>query len=75
MELEPNDQSSVNIRMLFRNISLIGYSKAKCVKATGFKKNPQGNKLEIVTNMNKLYLIGPYNVKGKILVLPIIGEN
>lgn len=75
MELERNEKSPVNIKILFRNITLSGYSQAKLVKATGFKKNPQGNKLDLVINMKKLILYGPYVIDGQILILPIQGKG
>lgn len=75
MELERDEKSSVNVQIIFRNISLMGFQNAKLVKASGFKMNAQANKVEIIWRTPILHLIGQYSIDGKVLILPITGRG
>lgn len=75
MELERDEKSSVNVQILFKNISLIGFKTAKFLKVTGFKMNPVANKIEFVFQMPILHLVGQYSIDGKVLILPIQGRG
>lgn len=75
MDLEQGDQSPVNIKLNFRNITFTGLSIAKVYKVSGFNENPQGDKLDIRFKTPKITIAGPYKVLGKVLILPIQGDG
>lgn len=45
------------------------------LKISGFKENPERNKLEIRLKTALGQIKGPYEIKGQILVLPIQGNG
>lgn len=69
------DAGPISINAQFRNVTLTGLSKAKVYKVSGFKKNPQGNILEIHFKTPLASAVGPYKMSGKILILPLDGEG
>jgi hypothetical protein len=75
LDLERDEKSPVNIKLNFKNINLSGFSQAKVYKLNGFRKNPNGDKIEIRLKTPRLTITGPYKSQGKILLLPINGEG
>lgn len=65
----------MNIKLNFRNIELLGLSKARVYKVSGFNRNPQSNKIDIRFRIPRIVISGPYKTIGRILVLPITGEG
>lgn len=75
MDLIQGEESPVNIKMNFRNISMLGLSNARVYKISGFNRNSAGDKLEIRFKSPKIAIVGPYKSIGKVLILPIQGEG
>lgn len=65
----------MTINLKFRNVYLIGLGKAEVYKITGFKTDPEKNKLEIRLKTALGSIQGPYQINGKMLVLPIQGKG
>lgn len=42
---------------------------------SGFDKDIESSKFEIYADVEKLSLIGKYKVKGRVIVLPVVGEG
>lgn len=68
------DAGPVTIKAAFRNIDLSGLSKAQVYKISGFD-DPGKKKLEIQLKTPLASAVGPYRVKGQVLVLPIGGDG
>lgn len=75
MDIVQGGNVSVQIDLKFRNVQLVGLSKAKVYKISGFKKDPEGNKLEMSFKTPLGTLVGPYVIDGKLLILPIQGNG
>lgn len=75
MDIEQGGNASVTINLKFRNVNLIGLAKSEVYKITGFKEDPEKNKLEIKFKSPLGTIQGPYQINGKILVLPIQGKG
>lgn len=73
MHLKPD--GSVNIDLLFKNVALTGLSKATIYKATGFKSDPDHNKLEIRFKSPFFHLEGPYKANGNVLFVPVTAKG
>ena len=65
----------INVDLAFKNVALSGLSKATVYKATGFKSDPQNNKLEIRLRTPALILDGPYKATGNVLFVPITAKG
>ena len=68
-------ESSVQISLRFRNTNLHGFSKGEVTRVTGFQANPDKNRIEIKFKVPFAVLEGPYQMKGKVLVLPVRGKG
>lgn len=75
MDIVQGGNVSVQIDLKFRNVELLGLSKAKVYKVSGFKKDPEGNKLEFSFKTPLGTLVGPYVINGQLLILPIQGNG
>lgn len=75
MNIVQGGNSSVQIDLKFRNVELVGLSKSKVYKVSGFKKDPQGNKLHFDFKTPLGTIVGPYVISGQILILPIVGDG
>ncbi|XP_055327032.1 protein takeout-like [Sitodiplosis mosellana] len=64
--------SPVNIELQFKEVDLIGLSDCRFSRITGFQKDPNG-KYSLACKGPALYLVGPYKISGRVLVLPIQG--
>lgn len=65
----------VNIDLFFKNVALSGLSKSTFYKATGFKNDPDHNKLEIRLRTPALILDGPYKASGNVLFVPVTAKG
>ncbi|XP_030565909.1 protein takeout-like [Drosophila novamexicana] len=74
MNIKQGAESPVNIDLTFKDNQLLGISTMKFRKVKGFGKDI-AKKHEILFNAGKLSLVGPYNIKGKVLILPISGTG
>lgn len=75
MNLVQGPESKVNIVLNFMNIEMRGISKAKVYKASGFNEPSKLNMIDFRFKTPKLMIDGPYTSKGRILVLPIVGNG
>jgi Haemolymph juvenile hormone binding protein (JHBP) len=75
MDINQGGNQSVTIDMKLRNVLLHGLSKGKFYKVSGFEANPEGNKIEIGFKSPLVSVQGPYQVKGRMLILPIEGKG
>lgn len=75
MDIEQGGNSSVTINLKFRKVHLLGLKNAEVYKITGFQSDPEKNKLEIKFKTPLATIQGPYQINGKILVLPIQGKG
>lgn len=75
MDLVQGGNVPVQIDLKFRKVVLLGLSKAKLYKISGFRADPENNKLEIRFKTPLGTLVGPYVINGKMLILPIRGNG
>lgn len=75
MDIVQGGNASVQVDLKFRKVELLGLSKAKMYKISGFKKDPEGNKLEFGFKSPLGTLVGPYVINGQLLILPIQGNG
>ncbi|XP_049820575.1 protein takeout-like [Aethina tumida] len=68
LEISPGD----NLKIVFRNLTGIGLDKAK-LRAVKYDANK--NHMKILTDLPSLKILGDYDAKGRILVLPIEGKG
>ncbi|XP_062123312.1 uncharacterized protein LOC133836737 [Drosophila sulfurigaster albostrigata] len=74
MSLKQGAESPVNIDLTFTDNNILGISTMKFTKVKGFGKD-LAKKHELQVHANKLSLVGPYSIKGKVLILPISGNG
>ena len=65
----------IDIVLDFKNVLLSGFASATAYKATGFKSDPDRNKLDIRLRTPSLAVNGPYDIKGSVIFLPITGNG
>lgn len=75
MNLVQGPESKVNIALNFMDIEMSGLSKAKVYKASGFNEPSKLDFIDFRFKTPRLVIDGPYRSKGRILVLPIIGNG
>lgn len=67
-------ESPVNIELKFTDADILGMSDSRFYKIDGFQADATG-KYELNVKAPVLYLVGPYTISGRVLVLPIQGEG
>jgi len=72
MQIKQGGESPVNIELKFTDVDLIGLSSCQLTKITGFQRDLAG-KYSLTVKGPALYLVGPYKISGRVLVLPIQG--
>ncbi|KAJ6635879.1 Protein takeout [Pseudolycoriella hygida] len=72
--LKQGSESPVNVELNFKETDLIGLKAHKFYSVKGFQKDKEGV-YEIKLKGPVLYLIGPYKISGRVLILPIQGEG
>lgn len=72
--LKQGSESPVNIELNFKETDLIGLQAHDFYSIKGFQKDNQGA-YEIKLKGPVIYLIGPYKISGRVLILPIQGEG
>lgn len=75
MDLVQGGNATVQMNLKFRNVELLGLSKATVYKVSGFKKDADSNKLHFDLKTPLGTIVGPYEIVGKILILPITGNG
>ncbi|KAH8312516.1 hypothetical protein KR044_011229, partial [Drosophila immigrans] len=74
MTLRQGAESPVNIDLTFTDNNVHGISTMKFKKVKGFGSD-MTKKHELQLHAAKLSLVGPYTIKGKVLILPISGTG
>ncbi|KAH8267647.1 hypothetical protein KR018_012371, partial [Drosophila ironensis] len=69
-----NPSSPVNIDLSFREVDLLGLSRAVAVRVGGFTID-LSRSIELVMEVPELVVKGPYSVDGRVLILPIVGQG
>ncbi|XP_055327031.1 protein takeout-like [Sitodiplosis mosellana] len=72
IHIEQGEESPVNVVLIFTNNTIVGMRDFTFYKIEGFNDKVDG-KYEIRLKGPRLELVGPYSVKGRILILPIQG--
>lgn len=75
MTISQGGNSPVSITLNLKNNQIFGLHNAEFYKITGLTENPDGNKVELRLKTPKLDMRGPYDGKGKVLILPIYGTG
>lgn len=75
LNIAQGGNESVQIDLKMRHAKLLGLSNAKMYKIMGFQKDPERNKLEFNFKTPLGTLTGPYNINGRMLILPITGKG
>lgn len=75
MDIVQKGNVSVQMDLKFRRAQLLGLSKAKAYKVSGFKEDPDKNILEINFKTPLGTLVGKYDIDGQLLILPIKGRG
>ena len=73
--IQGGGSSQVKLNIDLKDTKMYGISNAAYYKANGFKKDPEGNKLEIKIKIPLLQIVGNYKASGQILILPIQGNG
>jgi hypothetical protein len=73
MSISQGGDSPINIVLDFWNSSAIGLKTVKVTKASGFKVDPNNNKLELRMSADVISCRGPYKGKGKVMIFPVQG--
>ncbi|KAH8414039.1 hypothetical protein KR222_002846, partial [Zaprionus bogoriensis] len=74
INIKQGAESPVNIDLTFKDNVVRGLKTLKFTKVRGFGKNIT-KKHELQVTASELSLIGPYDIKGKVLILPISGTG
>ncbi|EDV91332.1 protein takeout [Drosophila grimshawi] len=74
LQLKQGEDSPVNIDLTFTDNKLVGLSTMTYTKVKGFGKN-LAQKHELLWNIKKISVLGPYTISGKVLILPISGNG
>lgn len=74
IKIKQGAESPVNIELSFKDVDLIGLGQQKFTKISGFQKDPNG-KYHLKAKGPHIYLVGPYQISGRVLILPIQGEG
>ncbi|CAD7093430.1 unnamed protein product [Hermetia illucens] len=75
MLIAQNSESPVSITLKFTEFLLIGFKNMKVYSSSGFKKDIMNSNFEVDVKIPSLVLTGPYEIKGRVLVLPITGHG
>lgn len=75
LDIAQSGNESVKIDLKMRKAKLGGLSMAKLYKLSGFQRDPEKNKLEMSFKTPHATLVGPYIIKGQMLILPIAGKG
>ncbi|KAL5273082.1 hypothetical protein ACFFRR_000071 [Megaselia abdita] len=68
-------RSSIQLNFAFKDINIYGLSESKIVSAVGFEENPKTSKFEINALVPLMKFTSKYSTKGRVLLLPIIGDG
>lgn len=75
VDINHDGNAALKVDLKFRRVDFIGLSKAKVYKISGFKKDPEGCKLDVRFKVPLATLTGPYKIKGELFVLSLFGNG
>ncbi|XP_037041533.1 uncharacterized protein LOC119078163 [Bradysia coprophila] len=67
--------SPVNVRIRMKNATMSGIRNFDVNKVIGFERNPNTSRFEIHGFVNKVTVLGNYQMSGKALVVPVNGHG
>lgn len=65
----------VTLKLYMKNVDLHGLSNAKITRVSGFEKNFEKAKIEVVVSFPQMRLQGLYKIDGRVQVLPVQGQG
>lgn len=75
VRIEQGKESSVAVKLTFKDCHVHGITNAVINKTVGFGRDPSSSKYEIYARVPRLQLLANYNVTGRVLILPIVGNG
>lgn len=75
VQLEPGSESSVAIKLTFRDVELYGITNPQITKTVGFERDPSKSKFEVHVQIPRIEMISNYNISGRVLIIPIVGTG
>ncbi|KAJ6635877.1 Protein takeout, partial [Pseudolycoriella hygida] len=73
--VEKGDESPINIKIHFKRANITGIYNIHIDKVSGFDKDPRIAKIQARGHADLASISGPYEVSGKVLLLPITGRG
>jgi len=74
-DISDGRQSSLNLKLNFKDVIVGGLSAVKIDRVVGFDSDPTKSKFEMYGSFPKIVLSGKYVADGRILILPIRGDG
>jgi hypothetical protein len=75
VQLDPGAESSVAIKLQFRDVEIYGIKDPEVTKTAGFDQNPSKSKFEVHLKLKRIEMLSNYNISGRVLILPIVGTG
>lgn len=75
VQLDPGAESTVAIKLQFRDVEIYGIEKPDVTKIVGFESDPTKSKFEAHIKLNRIEMLSNYNISGRVLILPIVGTG
>ncbi|XP_037041548.1 protein takeout-like isoform X1 [Bradysia coprophila] len=73
--VEKGEESPINIKIHYEKCNITGIDSIHVDKVTGFEKDPKTSKFRMRGHLKLSTISGPYQVSGKVLLLPITGRG
>lgn len=73
--IEQGNASPVNVNLKFRDLNCFGLGTADIKSVVGFERDPSKSKFEFIAHIDHISLVGHYEARGNILLLPITGNG
>ncbi|XP_059610153.1 protein takeout-like [Phlebotomus argentipes] len=68
-------KGTISFTLQFKDFQFLGYRDTKITDVSGFPEDFDGTKAELMIKAPRFTLIGPYRIKGKLLLLDIQGSG
>lgn len=75
VKIEQGRESSVAVKLVFKDVKVHGITNAKINKTVGFSHDPNSSKYEIYARVPRLEMIAKYSINGRVLILPVVGNG
>ncbi|TMW50174.1 hypothetical protein DOY81_004733 [Sarcophaga bullata] len=74
-DISDGRSGSLNLKLNFREVNVLGLSGVKFDRAVGFEADPSTSKFEMYGSFPKVTIRAKYLADGRILILPIRGDG